>query len=131
MEPPHETLAGTVRFRGAGSRVDPNQRALVKALRAAGASVVSLASIGRGCPDLLVGYRGMTFLVELKRDAKAYSSGTGARVAHENQVAFAAAWRGGRILEAVGADVKPLLDQMDAIADSRPGRWLMDERAPA
>lgn len=37
------------------ARVDHNQAAIVRALRAAGASVQSLAALGKGCPDLLAG----------------------------------------------------------------------------
>lgn len=52
------------------AKVDANQDAIVSALRAAGASVQSLAPIGKGCPDLLVGIGGATgealFLMELK-----------------------------------------------------------------
>ena len=36
------------------SKTDTNQTRVVKALRAAGCEVQSLASIGNGCPDLLV-----------------------------------------------------------------------------
>jgi hypothetical protein len=47
-------------------RVDQNQDQIVTALRAAGANVwiISLPV------DLLVGYKGHTFLVEIKTDAK-------------------------------------------------------------
>ena len=48
------------------ARVDANQQAIVAALRAAGAYVWII-----GLPvDLLVGYKGHTFLVEIKRTAK-------------------------------------------------------------
>jgi len=47
-------------------RVDRNQKEIVEALREAGASVQSLANIGNGCPDLLVGYMGRTYLMEVK-----------------------------------------------------------------
>ena len=54
------------------ARVDACQAEIVAALRKAGASVQSLAEVGRGCPDLLVarvdpetGKAGM-FLLELK-----------------------------------------------------------------
>lgn len=43
---------------------DHNEPAIVDALRAAGASVCRLSD--PGCPDLLVGYRGMTLLMEVK-----------------------------------------------------------------
>lgn len=48
------------------ARVDQNQREIVKALRAIGCSVVSLHRVGQGCPDLLIGYRGQTYLIEVK-----------------------------------------------------------------
>ncbi|HJP47915.1 hypothetical protein [Acinetobacter venetianus] len=41
------------------AKIDANQTEIVKALRKFGASVQSLASTGKGCPDLLVGFRGM------------------------------------------------------------------------
>lgn len=47
-------------------RTDSNQLAIVKALRQAGASVACLASVGAGCPDLLVGWNGSNFLIEVK-----------------------------------------------------------------
>ena len=39
-------------------RTDRNHTDIVRALRQAGCSAVSLASIGYGCPDVLVGYMG-------------------------------------------------------------------------
>lgn len=50
--------------------LDSNQPDIVKALRAAGASVTSLASVGGGCPDLLVGIRNVTTVFEVKDGAK-------------------------------------------------------------
>lgn len=52
-------------------RVDANQKAIVQALKAMGASVTDLHSVGRGCPDLLVGYRGGIILLEVKSSEKA------------------------------------------------------------
>jgi hypothetical protein len=48
------------------AKVDRNQAEVVNALRNVGASVQSLASIGKGCPDLLVGYHGILYLMEIK-----------------------------------------------------------------
>ena len=48
------------------AKVDRNQKETVDALRKVGASVQSLASIGKGCPDLLVGYHGILYLMEIK-----------------------------------------------------------------
>ena len=50
--------------------LDANQPDIVKALRQAGASVTSLASVGGGCPDLLVGIRKVTTVIEVKDGAK-------------------------------------------------------------
>ena len=52
------------------ARVDENQQEIVNALRQVGCSVVSLAPIGDGCPDLLVGHRGRNLLLEVKDGAK-------------------------------------------------------------
>ena len=49
-----------------GKRTDGNQKALVLAFHRFGASVQSLHTVGKGCPDLVVGFRGKTFLVEVK-----------------------------------------------------------------
>lgn len=52
------------------AKIDGNQGAIVAAMRAVGASVESLAPIGKGCPDLLVAFRRAMFLMEVK-DGKA------------------------------------------------------------
>lgn len=53
------------------AKVDGNQQQIVVALRAVGARVKSLASVGEGCPDLLVAFRGKLYLLEVKRNSKA------------------------------------------------------------
>ena len=70
-------------------RVDVNQREIVQALRTFGAVVHDLSGVGSGCPDLLVGYRGKTVLVEVKRDSKAKFTPA--------QIAWNEAWRGGLV----------------------------------
>ena len=47
-------------------RVDKNQAQIVKALRSYGISVQDLHIIGRGCPDLVCGYKGQNVLIEVK-----------------------------------------------------------------
>lgn len=51
------------------SRIDDTQREIVSALREIGVSVALLHSVGQGCPDLLLGYRGKTLLMECKGEA--------------------------------------------------------------
>ena len=52
------------------ARVDANHAEIVAALRKVGASVVSLAPVGQGCPDVLVGYQGRNHLLEIKDGSK-------------------------------------------------------------
>ena len=70
--------------------VDANQVAVVAALRAAGASVLHLHEVGRGCPDLLVGIAGRDALVEVKDGAKIPSK----QQLNADQVAWHRQWRG-------------------------------------
>ena len=53
-------------MRRRAAKIDPNQPDIVRALRAAGATVRSLAGVGDGCPDLLVGFRGANYVLEVK-----------------------------------------------------------------
>lgn len=48
------------------ARTDDNQAEIVEALRKVGCSVQSLAMVGKGVPDLLVGLRGRNWLFEIK-----------------------------------------------------------------
>lgn len=52
------------------ARVDDNQKQIVAALRAAGASVQHLHAVGQGCPDILCGFRGENHLIEIKDGSK-------------------------------------------------------------
>src|SRR5688500_19974344 len=49
-------------------RIDDNQRAIVDGLRSVGATVQSLASLGKGAPDILCGHRGRNYLFEVKNE---------------------------------------------------------------
>ena len=76
------------------SRVDANQRQVVAALRGAGASVQLLHAVGEGCPDLLVGYRGGNFLIEVKDGQKPPS----AQKLTPQQEIWHRDWRGHRVV---------------------------------
>ena len=52
------------------ARVDVNQPEIVRRLRQVGASVQILSRVGDGCPDLVVGYQGRNFLMEVKDEGK-------------------------------------------------------------
>ena len=75
------------------AKIDSNQTAVVSALRAAGATVQSLAAVGFGVPDLLIGFRGQTLLVEVKDGAKAPS----ARRLTPDQLEWHGKWQGGSL----------------------------------
>jgi hypothetical protein len=47
-------------------RVDSIQRQITEDLRKLGITVLVLSNVGHGCPDLLLGYAGRNYLVELK-----------------------------------------------------------------
>jgi len=55
------------------ARIDSNQVEVVRVLRAAGCKVKSLAAVGDGLPDLLVGYRRRLSLLEVKDGCKVNS----------------------------------------------------------
>ena len=55
------------------AKTDANHSQVVNALRQVGASVQSLAATGKGCPDLLVGYLGINYLMEVKDGDKVLS----------------------------------------------------------
>lgn len=67
------------------ARVDKNQELIVEGLRQIGASVQSLATVGKGVPDLLVGYRGKNWLLEVKGEKGALTG---------PQITWHADWRG-------------------------------------
>jgi hypothetical protein len=82
------------------AKIDANQEQVVLALRAVGASVQTLAAIGKGVPDLLVGYQGKTLLLEVKDGRKPPS----ARKLTEDQLKWHGAWRGGPLAVVDGPD---------------------------
>ena len=75
------------------AKIDANQEAVVTALRTAGATVQSLAGVGKGVPDLLVGFKGQTMLMEVKDGFKAPS----ARLLTEDQIRWHGVWKGGSL----------------------------------
>ena len=76
------------------AKVDANQREVVAALRAAGASVQLLHAVGEGCHDLLVGYKGLNMLLEVKDGSKPPS----AQKLTPQQEEWHRDWRGHRVV---------------------------------
>ncbi len=86
-------------------RIDGNQEAITRALLKVGATVKSLSAVGGGCPDLLVGYRGTSFLLEVK-DGSAVTPA---------QMLFISRWNGGSLR--VVSSVEEALLAIGAIAE--------------
>lgn len=73
------------------AKVDANQAEIVKALRQIGCSVVSIATVGGGCPDLVVAVNPATnILLEVKDGDKVPSQ----RKLNPDQVKFHREWKG-------------------------------------
>ena len=70
-------------------RVDENHQEIVKKFRELGASVFDASGIGRGFPDILVGYNGNTALVEIKSGEKKKFT--------EAQLKFMSEWKGSSV----------------------------------
>jgi Holliday junction resolvase len=81
------------------ARVDANQQEIVKALRSVGA-YVRVITQGDGLPDLLVGYRGVTLLMEVKDGSKPPS----AQKLTEAEQKFFDEWTGGALIKVTSVE---------------------------
>jgi Holliday junction resolvase len=72
------------------ARIDQSHTEIVAGLRKMGCSVLSLAAVGDGCPDILAGWRGVNLLLELKDGSKSPSR----RELTPAQLEFLVHWRG-------------------------------------
>ena len=79
------------------ARIDSTQREIVSDLRKLGATVQPLHTVGGGVPDLLVGWKGLNWLVECKSKGKGLN---------ELQKTWHADWRGSVI---VATDVETIM----------------------
>lgn len=70
-------------------KVDKNQSEIINAFKQLGASVLDCSHVGGGMPDILIGYRGHTVLVEIKSSVKAHFT--------EPQLKFMENWKGSAV----------------------------------
>ena len=75
---------------------DSNHDAIVRELRQCGASVLETHALGSGAPDLIVGYQGVTALIEIKNGEGYHQTQREKRLRLERQQGFLDAWRGAR-----------------------------------
>jgi hypothetical protein len=71
-------------------RRDGNHDDLIKGLKKVGATVQTLSQVGRGCPDLLIGFRGANVLLEVKDGSLPPSK----RTLTESEATWHQGWRG-------------------------------------
>ena len=87
--------------RGHQGRTDTNHAEIVEALRSvSGVTVHSLAGVANGVPDLLVGARGATYLVEVKDGEKTPSR----RTLTHDQVRWVKRWTGSAVIILTNTD---------------------------
>lgn len=72
------------------AKVDANQTEITQVLRQMGASVTPTHTVGNGFPDLAIGFRGVTLLVEIKDGSKPPSK----RKLTPDEVEWHEAWQG-------------------------------------
>lgn len=82
------------------AKIDANQPEIVAALRKVGATVAILAAVGDGVPDLLVGFRRSTFMLEVKDGRKPPSE----RQLTPDQIKWHVEWNGGPCTVVNGVD---------------------------
>jgi len=92
-------------------RIDQNHKSIVKGLRAVGATVQSLAALGKGVPDIACGFRSLNYFFEIKNPAMPPSK----RRLTEDEKEWHDSWRGqvcvieslDEALRAIGASLEP------------------------
>lgn len=72
------------------ANIDANQPEIVAALRGVGCTVQHLHTVGKGCPDILVGKNGVNILMEIKDGSKPPSR----RGLTDDEARWHQVWRG-------------------------------------
>ena len=74
-----------------GAKKDANHNIVVEALQKAGAYVIDMSHVGKGFPDLIVGFQSQTILMEIKNPKTSY----GKKGLNKNQQKWKDQWLGG------------------------------------
>lgn len=100
------------------ARIDANHREIVKALRdIPGCTVTSLAGVGNGCPDLVVGYKGRNYLLEVKPPG-GVRGGISRQTLTDAELAWHRSWRGQR---EIVTTIEQAFYSIGAVSDARKG----------
>lgn len=84
-------------------KVDAVHQVIAQAFRSCGCSVLSIAPIGCGAPDLVVGFRGRTVLVEVKAEKGKLN---------ERQREFWRDWKGRIVIARTTEDVERIMQTL-------------------
>jgi len=84
-------MASTGAIMKYGVKKDANHNEVVDALKKAGAYVLDMSHVGRGFPDLIVGFQSKTILMEIKNSKTSY----GKKGLNKNQLKWKEHWLGG------------------------------------
>ena len=97
-------------------RVDANQVQIVGYFRKLGCSVMDCSPLGKGRPDIIVGYRGINMLCEIKDGSKPLS----ARTLTDAEIDFHESWRGKIVIIESFEDCIAILESIDAYQENKP-----------
>ena len=98
------------------AKIDSNQPAIVEALRGVGASVAHTHMIGQGFPDIVVGFRGVNYLMEIKDGSLAPSR----RQLTEDEKDWHNAWHGAVVIV---ESVEDAYKAIGAVDEDKARRW--------
>ena len=94
-------------------RTDGNHAEIVKALRGIGASVLDIHDLGSGAPDLVVGFRAINLLLEVK-DGRLPPS---RKKLTPDELKFFDEWRGAVYIVYSPADAIDVVNRMTTLDD--------------
>lgn len=104
-----------MRYRRA--KLDSTHAPMVELFEACGCSVLDLAAVGGGCPDVLVGRNGRSVLVEFKRPGWKPTIKGNEAVTAARQALWAERWRGCPIVRVqTEIDARAVLARLGATA---------------
>lgn len=90
-------------------KIDKNQPGLVKQMRQVGMSVFVTSMVGNGFVDVVCGYRGMNFLIEIKDPAQPHSK---RKLTPDEQI-FHDNWKGSTHVVETIFDVMRILNEVN------------------
>lgn len=90
------------------AKIDANQKGIVEQLRKLGVSVAVTSQLGKGFPDIAVGFGGYTILMEIKDGSRPPSE----RRLTDDEQKFFSKWKGAAVV------VNDLQEAIDAINET-------------